>query len=779
MDEYKNLAHKVHELLRLFGLKNLSDTVTRVHNCDLKKTPDFLQKFNQITGLSLTTVEAAVTQFKKMLDQCNINYLVSRDTKSTFFQLSKSNEKEFEIVPVHNHLFVRNNKPIEHLSDESADYTTNIEFFVPEHDGTDYMVTLPESPDLSTKNICFIVEDLGTTESLHAKGCEVANWKIYDGTHYYVFNNPPVDFKFSLDQTVGLVRIFAFNLKFVRPPEKWYQEGIVKINQIKYHWLPNKYCHQFTLPDTVKLHNLSILPRTSNTALDSIDYVELQYRENFVGCQTYDLDLLRAVTSCSLPSKIGDICLNLPISHSDAKNGISYVSLNGKCTLSIYTKNELPENSFSLILDTYEKDSFDASLNSYIRIKYPQHYLYQVSNDKSEMVDCTSLYYAVNTLHVNEEAARDHLQKLNLKASIVERLANCLIFKVDLHVSTLTIQNQPHCCFLYTGRSENRLQQLISKLAPTSVHSQYIDNPSVKNLQFFKVSEAPHRKLTCKSSEKDRNGNLEIICNARVTSHKVAIANEAFGQFRLLNPEHVKQVDFIVGGGRINTFDYRFTDFSKPIPLFKGFSDMVHGTDPVNNLFPSLKYHQLKIILTTFDLTNVDVDYELSVYDITGSPMYSIDSRDHMIQNPLEIATLQNKYICALFQCSDAVSLNQFELLTTKIRVWVESPDIIDSVFLSLYFNDEVFNLPLRHSKTDSNLWEYEPQLTDDTNYSNQLVNLSTAKALINVNCTSEANRNNQPYKIIVEQENFNILRLLSGMCGFAYGKRHEMAPIF
>lgn len=103
---------KLRKLSKLFGLSSLNDYTTKVFNSNFKKDEEkFVEKFKvccdagkyfccdeQQSIKHINSVDSAVKLFKEMLNECNIKYKCSRNSKSNYFVLENPLEEKYDRI---------------------------------------------------------------------------------------------------------------------------------------------------------------------------------------------------------------------------------------------------------------------------------------------------------------------------------------------------------------------------------------------------------------------------------------------------------------------------------------------------------------------------------------------------------------------------------------------------------------------------------------------------------------------------------------------------------
>lgn len=134
------------KLLHLCGVSSIQDYSTKIFNTTLKSNPNFVNQYNSvlseyISGKSIATVEAGVKLIKELLDDCNIPYITSRNSKSCYLQLTADDitvsVPEFNYKIVGNLAFRFNDKICNHWSalmlncTHDSDYSNTWQYLIP------------------------------------------------------------------------------------------------------------------------------------------------------------------------------------------------------------------------------------------------------------------------------------------------------------------------------------------------------------------------------------------------------------------------------------------------------------------------------------------------------------------------------------------------------------------------------------------------------------------------------------------------------------------------
>lgn len=82
------------KLLFLMGIKNINDYTTRVFNANLKQNSTFCNEVGTLMNDMTLTADSAVKLAKDLMDSCGVSYNCGRTSKSTFFCLCESPEKD-------------------------------------------------------------------------------------------------------------------------------------------------------------------------------------------------------------------------------------------------------------------------------------------------------------------------------------------------------------------------------------------------------------------------------------------------------------------------------------------------------------------------------------------------------------------------------------------------------------------------------------------------------------------------------------------------------------
>lgn len=239
---------------------------------------------------------------------------------------------------------------------------------------------------------------------------------------------------------------------------------------------------------------------------------------------------------------------------------------------------------------------------------------------------------------------------------------------------------------------------------------------------------------------------------------------EAVGNFRLIEPQSVRDVKLSCGGNCLSVLDSEFHDMTQPLPLLKSFIP-----DNGMPLFPWLRYQEVKLDIAS---DSSSACYMVDVYRVAEdsdvltaswpalfhhNTTYTIDAGNNSI-NLGSLNGLTTELNIRFNGVVESVSL-QLKGIGSNYRVQ-EDPDhqdILDRLNLYGKYDDIVFNYD-----QNRDMWVYKWSLDDSVPYAYQMPNFSNINGKLivkGVGCDSCA----------VEQEKLNILLCQEGIFCLRY----------
>lgn len=794
MKDLALLANKINKLLRLCGFTGIGDRTTKVYSCDLKKQPDFMDKFNKITGLSLVTVDSAVHQFKDMLDEANISYTCGRSTKSTYFQLVDPVSDELDLIPVGDYLFARSEEHIGPFGSNKSDYTCGIYTVVPKFikspiDSTfdKYVITAP-CERITSVCICVIGEydcqfSPPLPKGLPLKVSDIRPIQIAEGQYYF-------DLPDCVDNHINLVpwqtyygnismltilvtgvsdTLPATGSRVARSKEQSDQFTLIPLNGLT----GGDEIHYDLVGDTPYVHRISVFQSCITTA----KLVLVPAHTGEPKTITYTKELLQLASSRAVCHG----CIVIPFSDNSVR-GHCYLDLQQytKATL-VLSKLEMGEHSKVYI--EHATDVRDVTdLADWVRVNCSK---YTVTT-KPQVVSCSNLFYVIDSRRTSKEMANRHFQKYNLETTAVrgcKMSPEYIVFTLTPHLPLLYLENAPHGQFYYSGTEERchvALRCLIEKHHAYGPQGAFVFSNNITrafNPDSTQIGKSLSSFSVCSPELRQRSEYALLIGQHGKLQH-YSIPNGAIGNVTIKSAG-VKEVVFSIGGAVITRLEARFVDFSKPLPLFVGLHDVLSLTNKehiknTHNLLPFLRWHQVKVEFITNEPHAVDVEFDAEIYEINEGYMekpleWLVINRAYLtLASKLEQSTCNTTQdlTCNTTQTHTYIVLN-FSHLTTQIQVLFErheprSQSHISCVSLKLNICDETVEIPLKRKSDDSSMWSYIPPVDHTVSYAYQFANLSRVDAELVVVGT------NYDY-IHIEQQHINGLRFAAGMAGMVY----------